>query len=210
MAEGVEGLTRDKTCKPGKPPPTGTVQRVVNLALGPLPGGTTHWTGRMLAKAAGVSLRSEGPGWESNPRHRRQLCDPQASEGPPMVGPASSLDVPLHPTSVEGFFAKLTRRRLKRGVFRSVVDLQVAINHFVTETNADPKPFVWTADPKRVSNVGSKRYTGTLARSHRAAQRSSVPFGRDFKTAEHDCVAGPDYPAIPGRTECRLNDFRRR
>jgi hypothetical protein len=38
MAEGVEGLTRDKTCKPGKPPPTGTVQRVVNLALGPLPG----------------------------------------------------------------------------------------------------------------------------------------------------------------------------
>jgi hypothetical protein len=35
-------------------------------------------------------------------------------------------------------------------VFRSVVDLQVAINRFVAETNADPKPFVWTADPKRV------------------------------------------------------------
>ena len=43
--------------------------------------------------------------------------------------------------------------RIKRGVrhvFRSVVDLQVAINRFVAETNADPKPFVWTADPKRV------------------------------------------------------------
>ena len=52
--------------------------------------------------------------------------------------------------AVEGFFAKLTRRRLKRGVFRSVVDLQLAINRFVAETNADPKPFVWTADPKRV------------------------------------------------------------
>jgi transposase len=52
--------------------------------------------------------------------------------------------------AVEGFFAKLTRRRLKRGVFRSVVDLQVAINRFVAETNADPKPFIWTADPKRV------------------------------------------------------------
>ena len=24
------------------------------------------------------------------------------------------------------------------------------INRFVAETNADPKPFVWTADPKRV------------------------------------------------------------
>lgn len=54
MAEGVVGLTRDKTRKPGKPPlPTGTVQRVVDLALGPPPGETTHWTGRMLAKAAG-------------------------------------------------------------------------------------------------------------------------------------------------------------
>ena len=69
---------------------------------------------------------------------------------------ASRLDVPLHPTSaswlnaVKGFFAKLTRKRLKRGVFRSVVDLQVAVNRFVAETNADLKPFVWTADPKRV------------------------------------------------------------
>jgi hypothetical protein len=52
--------------------------------------------------------------------------------------------------AVEGFVAKLTRRRLKRGVFRSVVDLQAAINRFVQETNAHPKPFTWTADPNRV------------------------------------------------------------
>ncbi len=52
--------------------------------------------------------------------------------------------------AVEGFFAKLTRRRLKRGVFRSVADLQAAINRFLAETNSDPKPFIWTADPKRV------------------------------------------------------------
>ena len=58
MAEGVDGLTRDKTRKPGKPPlPTATV-------AGRRPGArsaagrSTHWTGRMLAKAAGVSLRS--------------------------------------------------------------------------------------------------------------------------------------------------------
>lgn len=50
--------------------------------------------------------------------------------------------------AVEGFFAKLTRRRLKHGVFHSVVDLQAAINRFVREYNADkPKPFVWKADP---------------------------------------------------------------
>jgi transposase len=52
--------------------------------------------------------------------------------------------------AVEGFFAKLTRQRLKRGVFQSVVDLQLTINRFVADTNADPKPFAWTADPKRV------------------------------------------------------------
>src|ERR1700716_1567764 len=52
--------------------------------------------------------------------------------------------------AVEGFFAKLTRRRLKRGEFRSVADLRAAINRFVEETNSNPKPFVWTADPKRV------------------------------------------------------------
>lgn len=35
MAEGIEGLTRDKTRNPGKQPlPTGTVHRVVDLALG--------------------------------------------------------------------------------------------------------------------------------------------------------------------------------
>jgi hypothetical protein len=49
-----------------------------------------------------------------------------------------------------GFFAKLLRRRIKRGVFRSIFDLQIDINRFVEETNADPKPFVWTADPDRI------------------------------------------------------------
>ncbi len=52
--------------------------------------------------------------------------------------------------AVEGFFAKLSRRRLKRGVFRSVADLQAAINRFIDETNDNPKPFVWTADPNRI------------------------------------------------------------
>jgi transposase len=52
--------------------------------------------------------------------------------------------------AVEGFFAKLSKRRLKRGVFRSIVDLQAAINRFIAETNDDPKPFVWTADPDKI------------------------------------------------------------
>lgn len=64
---------------------------------------------------------------------------------------------PLDPRSparglnaVEGFFAKLSKRRLKRGVFHSVVSLQAAINRFVTEHNQQPKPFTWTADPHKI------------------------------------------------------------
>jgi transposase len=52
--------------------------------------------------------------------------------------------------AVEGFFAKLTRRRLKRGVFHSIVDLQAAINRFIAEHNTQPKPFVWKADPDKI------------------------------------------------------------
>ena len=46
--------------------------------------------------------------------------------------------------AVEGFFSTLTRRRLKRGVFHSIVDLQAAINRYIKEHNDDPKPFQWT------------------------------------------------------------------
>lgn len=52
--------------------------------------------------------------------------------------------------AVEGFFAKLTRRRLKRGVFGSIVELQAAINRFLAETNNHPKPFTWIADPEKI------------------------------------------------------------
>ena len=53
--------------------------------------------------------------------------------------------------AVEGFFAKLTRRRLKYGVFHSIVDLQAAINRFIDEHNrTEAKPFNWTADPDKI------------------------------------------------------------
>jgi transposase len=277
MQEGVAGLTHDKTRKPGKPAlPPDIVQRVVDLALGPPAGEATHWTGRMLAKAARVSLRSVQRILEAHqlaphrirtfklsndPKFAHKLkdiiglyVDPPAhavvlsvdeksqiqaldrsQPGLPMKpGRAGTMthdykrhgtttlfaalnvldgtiigrnmkhhrhqefirflntveaQVPkrkaIHaivdnyathkhpkvrewlqqhprwtfhftPTSaswlnaVEGFFAKLTRRRLQRGVFHSVADLVAAINRFVAETNSNPKPFVWTADPKRV------------------------------------------------------------
>jgi transposase len=49
--------------------------------------------------------------------------------------------------AVDGFFAKLTKRQLKRGIFHSLVALQAAINRFLEEANNNPRPFRWTKDP---------------------------------------------------------------
>ena len=45
------------------------------------------------------------------------------------------------PNAVKAYFAKLTKRRLTRGVFRSIVELQASIKRLLAETNADPRPF---------------------------------------------------------------------
>ena len=52
--------------------------------------------------------------------------------------------------AVEGFFATLSRRRPKHGVFCSVAELQAAINRFIAEHNESPRPFIWRADPDRI------------------------------------------------------------
>ena len=277
MQEGVDGLLRDKTRPPGKSPlPAETVKRVVDLTLAPPPGERTHWTGRGMAKAAGMSLRSVQRIWAAHglaphrvqtfklskdphffekfidvvglyvdpPAHAVVLAMDEKSQiqaldrtqpGLPMKrGRAgtmthdykrhgtttlfAALDVlegkVIHrcmqrhrhqefirflntveaavpagklihcildnygthkhpkvmawldrhprwtfhytPTSgswlnaVETFFSAMTRRRLRRGAFHSLVDLQAAINRYLAEHNANPKPFVWTATTERI------------------------------------------------------------
>jgi hypothetical protein len=44
----------------------------------------------------------------------------------------------------------MSRRRLKRGGFHSLVDLQAAINRYLVEHNQAPRPFVWTAEPEAI------------------------------------------------------------
>lgn len=46
--------------------------------------------------------------------------------------------------AVEGFFSAITRRRIRRGVFKSVPDLQDAINRYIREHNKGARPFVWS------------------------------------------------------------------
>ena len=46
---------------------------------------------------------------------------------------------------VERLFAEITRQRIRRGVFKSVADLEAAIEAWIAERNSKPKPFRWTA-----------------------------------------------------------------
>jgi transposase len=275
--QGVEGLLRDKTRPPGTPPvPIATVAKVLALTCAEPPGETTHWTGRAMAKAVGLSLRTIQRIWEAHrlQPHRirtfKRSDDPEfAAKVEDIVGlymhpPAHAVvlsideksqiqaldrtqpglplkpgkcgtmthdykrhgtttlfaalnvldgvvlgrcmqrhthqefirflnaverDVPAgklvhavldnyathkhpkvrawlarHPrwvfhftptsgswlNAVESFFSALTRQRLRRGVFRAIVDLQAAINRYLDEHNYDPKPFVWTKPARAI------------------------------------------------------------
>jgi hypothetical protein len=57
--------------------------------------------------------------------------------------------------AVETFFSALTRRRLKRGVLRSIVELQAALKRYFADHNEDSKPFTRTKTPTRDASVRS-------------------------------------------------------
>src|SRR6516164_9792042 len=51
---------------------------------------------------------------------------------------------------VERWFAELTNKRIRRGVFRSVKELEAAIREYIDVHNEDPKPFVWTKSADQI------------------------------------------------------------
>ena len=51
---------------------------------------------------------------------------------------------------VERFFAELTRKRIRRGSFRSVREMERAIREYVAEHNRHARPFVWTASASQI------------------------------------------------------------
>jgi hypothetical protein len=67
LAEGVDGLLRDKTRPPGKAPvPEDQAARVVELTLKPPPHEATHWTGRAMAKTAGLAVSTVQRIWKAH------------------------------------------------------------------------------------------------------------------------------------------------
>ncbi len=54
---------------------------------------------------------------------------------------------------VERWLGEITRKRIRRGVFKSVPELVAAIKEFIQLNNQNPKPFVWT---KKVEEILEK------------------------------------------------------
>ena len=83
------------------------------------------------------------------------ICDNYATHKTPAVQAWLSKHKRVHvhftPTSsswlnmVERLFRDITENRIRRGVFRSVEELEGAIHDYLARHNARPKPFIWAA-----------------------------------------------------------------
>ena len=82
---------------------------------------------------------------------------------PTLVKTPSAVSHPLHAHQrfvaehVERFFRDLTANRLRRGVFRDVIELVTAIVDYVDHHHEHPKPFIWTASASDILEKGAWR-----------------------------------------------------
>ena len=77
---------------------------------------------------------------------------------------------------VERWFAEITNQRIRRGVFRSVQELEAAIREYIDMHNQNPKPFVWTkpADQILASIARFAQRTGTVELSRLTSRISGT------------------------------------
>lgn len=68
----------------------------------------------------------------------------------------------------ERWFAEITNKRIRRGIFRSVKELESAIREYIGIHNEDPRPFVWTRTADQIL-ASIARFA---KRTHAAAQSS--------------------------------------
>ena len=74
---------------------------------------------------------------------------------------------------VERWFAELTNKRIRRGVFRSVRELETAIREYIEVHNEDPKPFVWTRTADQILD-SLARYARRTLTSHPSGITSRI------------------------------------
>jgi transposase len=76
---------------------------------------------------------------------------------------------------VERFFAEITNKRIRRGVFKSVAELEAAIQAYLEHHNANPKPFMWPKSPAAI-----------LAKERRALEKmQGLTSGNRANESEH-------------------------
>jgi len=98
-----------------------------------------------------VQYRPLGAGTKTGPQGLgpRQLGHAQDQAHSRLAAKRPRYQVHFTPTSaswitqVERWFALLTDKQIRRGVHRSVADLEHDIESFIARTNAEPKPFRW-------------------------------------------------------------------
>jgi len=151
LDEGVPGLKRDKT-RPSRVPPLRREIRLkmITKTVRETPPNATHWS---RAKEFLSFLRRIDRAVKK-PRDIHLVLDNYAAHKTPEVQAwlEKHPRFKLHftPTSaswlnlVERFFAEITTKRIRRGSYTGVDDLEDAIYDYLLLQNAKPKPFVWS------------------------------------------------------------------
>ena len=105
----------------------------------------------------------------------------QHPEGAGLARPPPALRLPLHPDRMllaqcgRDLLRRAARRRLRRGVFRSIVDLQAAIDRYIAEHNAGAETLRLDRRSRRSRRrPRSKAQCATIRRSIRGSLRSQA------------------------------------
>src|SRR6266576_2265029 len=151
--EGVDGLLHDKTRPPGTAPvPMTTVAKVLALTCAEPPGETTHWTGRAMAAAVGLSLRTIQRIWEAHRLQPHRLRTFKRSKDPAFAEKvAQTRQVRDHDTRLQAPRHDHPVRRLQRARRRGARSLHAEAYpsrvHPLPQRRRTRGP-CWQADPR--------------------------------------------------------------
>jgi len=68
---------------------------------------------------------------------------------------------------IERFFRELTTRRVRRGSFGSVAELEHAIRNYIEQHNENPLPFIWTAEANKISSKVGRAKAALISQQQR-------------------------------------------
>ena len=67
---------------------------------------------------------------------------------------------------VERFFGEITQKRIRRGVFKSVRELEQAIEDYLRTHNRSPRPFIWTKSADEIFRKIARLCEGICRSGH--------------------------------------------